>query len=172
MSDPSRPTIRIDEATPADAPVLLALIRALAEYEKLAHEVRATEEGLRETLFAENSHVHALIARDGDVPIGFAVYFFNYSTFLARPGLYLEDLFVVPERRGEGAGRLLLERLARIALERGCARMQWSVLDWNEPARGFYRSLGAAPLTGWSLFRLTGDPLRRLGGMDDPELPR
>jgi GNAT superfamily N-acetyltransferase len=167
MSDTPTGSVRIDRATPADVPTLHALIRELAEYERLGHEVKGTEDDLRSTLFADNSHVHAVIAREGDRPIGFALYFFNYSTFLARPGLYLEDLFVVPDQRGRGAGKLLLQQLAKIALERGCGRMEWSVLDWNEPAKGFYHSLGAVPLDGWTVFRLTGDPLRKLGA-DSP----
>jgi GNAT superfamily N-acetyltransferase len=158
-----KPEFRIERATEADAPLILRLIRGLAEYEKLAHEVTVTEAGLRETLFGARPAAEVIIAYTGDTPVGFALFFPNYSTFLGKPGLYLEDLFVLPEWRGHGFGRGLLTHLATLAVERGCGRFEWSVLDWNEPAIGFYKSLGATLMDGWSIFRLTGDALRRLG---------
>jgi GNAT superfamily N-acetyltransferase len=157
-------TLRIVPATEADAPLILRLISALAEYERLAHQVVATEAALRETLFGETAAAEVVIAYVDDVPAGFALWFHNYSTFLARRGLYLEDLFVLPEWRGHGVGRALLSHLAGIAVERGCGRMEWSVLDWNEQAIGFYRKLGATVLEDWRICRLTGDTLAALGG--------
>ncbi len=156
MSSPIRP------ARPADVPAILDLIRALAAYEKLSHEVVATEDRLRQSLFpadgrAAEAHC-ALVEVDGR-PAGFALYFFNYSTFLARPGLYLEDLFVRPEHRGRGLGKALLLHLAKLANQRGCGRMEWTVLDWNTPAIAFYESLGAKRMREWQLCRLTGDAL-------------
>lgn len=146
-------------ATPADVPLILRFIGELANYEKLGHEVVATEEALRRTLFAETPAAHVVLAEAHGAPAGFALYFFNYSTFLAQPGLYLEDLFVRPEFRGAGIGRALLLHLAKIANARGCGRMEWAVLDWNEPAKGFYRKLGAVPLDDWRVMRLTGAAL-------------
>jgi GNAT superfamily N-acetyltransferase len=157
-----KPEFRIERATEADAPLILRLIRGLAEYEKLAHEVTVTEAGLRETLFGARPAAEVIIAYTGDTPVGFALFFPNYSTFLGKPGLYLEDLFVLPEWRGHGFGRGLLTHLAALAVEHGCGRFEWSVLDWNEPAIGFYESLGATLMDGWSIFRLTGDALSRL----------
>jgi GNAT superfamily N-acetyltransferase len=156
--------LRIEPATVRDVPVLLRLIRALAEYERLTDSVVATEISLAESLFGDEPHAKALIARAGADAVGFALWFHNYSTFLGRPGLYLEDLFVVPEWRGRGVGRALLTHLARIAVDRGCGRMEWSVLDWNETAIRFYRSLGAAPMDEWTVYRLTGADLERLAG--------
>jgi GNAT superfamily N-acetyltransferase len=153
--------VRIRPAEEADTGLLLGLIRQLAEYERLLDAVVADEETLRRTLFAER-RAEALVAEVDGEAAGFALFFHNYSTFLARPGLYLEDLFVLPAMRGRGIGRALLARLAAIALERGCGRMEWAVLDWNESAIGFYRALGAAPLADWTVFRLTGEPLARL----------
>jgi GNAT superfamily N-acetyltransferase len=138
------------------------LIRALAEYERLVDEVVATEATLRESLFGDPPGAEVAIARAGLEPVGFAVWFHNYSTFLGRRGLYLEDLFVVPPWRGRGVGRELLEYVARMAVDRGCGRMEWSVLDWNEPAIGFYRRLGARSMDDWTVHRLTGDALTRL----------
>lgn len=158
-------TIRIEPATAADVPLILMFIRELAEYERLSHEVVATEDGLRSHLFGERRVAEVLLAYDGEHPVGFALYFPNYSTFLGKPGLYLEDLFVRPDARGRGVGRLLLERLARITLERGWGRLEWRVLDWNSPAIGFYRKLGAEPLEDWTVFRVTGSALRRLAGV-------
>jgi GNAT superfamily N-acetyltransferase len=149
-------------ATPADAPLLVELIRGLAEYERLAHECVATEERVRETLFGAAPQAEVVLAFLDDEAAGFALFFQNYSTFLARRGIYLEDLFVFPRFRARGVGKALLRHLARIALERDCGRFEWSVLDWNESAIGFYRSLGAVPMDGWTTFRLTGEALRRL----------
>lgn len=153
-------------ATPSDVPELLALIRELAEYERLTGEVVATEERIGESLFGERPRAEAVLARVGSEVAGFALYFHNYSTFLARPGLYLEDLFVRPQWRGRGIGRALLARLACIALERGCARFEWAVLDWNADAIGFYESLGAQPMKEWTVYRMTGDALARLAAAD------
>jgi GNAT superfamily N-acetyltransferase len=187
------PEIRIEPATAADAPVLLELIRGLAEYEKMTAECVATEAALRESLFGARPAAEAVVAWAAGAaapaggggaaaaaaappgprtPVGFALYFHNYSTFLARRGLYLEDLFVRPEWRGRGIGKRLLAHVARVAGERGCARLEWSVLDWNEPALRFYRALGAAALDGWTVHRLVGDPLARLAAAAGPAPPR
>ena len=149
----------IRSATPADVPIILGFIRDLAVYERLAHEVVATDAALQSTLFGSPPAAHVVIAEVGGAPAGFALYFFNYSTFLARPGLYLEDLFVKPEFRGAGTGKALLLHLAKIANARGCGRMEWSVLDWNEPAIKFYESLGAKRMKEWQICRLTGPAL-------------
>jgi GNAT superfamily N-acetyltransferase len=143
-------------------PTILALIKGLAEYERLTHEVRATQAALRRHGFGPRPYFETLICSRGPTPVGFALYFFTYSTFMARPSLYLEDLFVRPEERGRGAGRALLRELARIAMRRGCGRMEWTVLDWNAPSIGFYERLGAELKREWILTRLTGEPLRRL----------
>jgi len=145
---------------------ILALIRELAEYERLSHMVSATEEGLRDTLFGERPAAEVLLAEVAGDAVGFALFFPNYSTFLGRGGIYLEDLYVQPAFRGRGLGRALLVRLAALARERGAGRLEWSVLDWNEPAIGFYRNLGAEPLDGWTTFRLSGDALARLADGD------
>ncbi|HEY4300710.1 MAG TPA: GNAT family N-acetyltransferase [Candidatus Didemnitutus sp.] len=144
-----------------DAPLILEFIRGLAEYEKLLDECEATVSQLQRTLFPETGApaAHCVLAFEGDRPAGFAIYFFNYSTFLAKPGLYLEDLFVLPECRGRGIGKALLLHLARQANERGCGRMEWSVLDWNQPAIDFYESLGARRMREWQICRLTGPAL-------------
>lgn len=147
---------------PRDAPIILRLIRGLAEYERLAHQVEATIGRIRHHGFGRRRYFETLICRRPGRAVGFALYFFTYSTFLARPSLYLEDLFVLPEERGSGAGRALLAALARIAVRRGCGRMEWTVLDWNRPAIGFYRRLGANLRKEWILTRLTGAPLKRL----------
>jgi GNAT superfamily N-acetyltransferase len=160
----SETSIRIERATERDVPLILELIQGLAVYEKLAHEVTATEAGLRETLFGARPAADVIIAYAGDAPAGFALFFPNYSTFLGKPGLYLEDLFVRPEYRGQGLGLALMKRLAQIAVERGCGRFEWSVLDWNEPAIGFYESLGAKLMDGWSIVRVNGDALTALAG--------
>lgn len=162
-------TIRSAEAT--DLPLILELIQQLAEYEKLRHECVATEEGLRASLFGPIPAAEVLIAEFGGKPAGFALYFHNYSTFLAQRGLWLEDLFVRPEYRGAGIGRALLARLAMLALQRNCGRLEWNVLDWNVSAIGFYRSLGAVPMNEWTTYRVTGDALSRLSGPRpvDPE---
>ena len=149
-------------ATPADVPIILACIRGLAEYERLAHEVVATEELLRESLFGERPAAEVILAFDGDEPAGFALFFHNYSTFLARRGVYLEDLFVFPRFRGRGLGRTLLARLAQLTIERGCGRLEWAVLDWNVDAIRFYHSVGAQSMTDWTVNRVTGDALRSL----------
>jgi len=152
----------IRAATEADIPVILGLIRDLAEYERAPDAVVATEPGLRDVLFGEKRSAEVLLALEEGAPVGFAVYFFNFSTWLGRPGLYLEDLFVRPEKRGKAYGRALLVRLAQIAHDRGCGRMEWAVLDWNEPAIQFYRKLGAQPMDEWTVFRLTEEGIARL----------
>ncbi|MBS0399533.1 MAG: GNAT family N-acetyltransferase [Proteobacteria bacterium] len=154
--------LEIRPAQPADIPLVLALIHGLAEYEKLGHEVVATEEKLRQSLFGDRPSAEALIARYKGSPAGFALYFHNFSTFLGQPGLYLEDLFVKPEFRGHGIGQAILVHLAALALERGCGRFEWAVLDWNRPARDFYESLGAKPMTDWIIHRVSGEALIRL----------
>ena len=145
-----------------DVPLILGFIRALAEYEHLAHQVEATEEILRENLFGSRRTAETILAYWGDEPVGFAVFFHNFSTFLGRPGIYLEDLFVKPEMRGRGFGKRLLVHIAKLAKQRGCGRFEWSVLDWNEPSIQFYKKLGAIPLSDWTTFRVTGDALTRL----------
>lgn len=156
------PALTVRPATARDARVVLQLIRGLAEYERLAHTVTATTAAIRRHGFGRRRYFETLICRRGRRPVGFALYFFTYSTFVGRPTLYLEDLFVLPEERGRGAGRALLRALARVALRRGCGRMEWTVLDWNRPAIRFYRRLGATLRREWILTRLTGAPLRRL----------
>jgi GNAT superfamily N-acetyltransferase len=161
------PTVEIRPAAPGDLPLILQFIRELADYEKLAGEVEATEAGLAKTLFPEGgapASAHVLIGAVGGKPAGFAVYFFNYSTFLAKPGLYLEDLYVRPESRGNGLGKALLFHLAGIARERDCGRMEWAALDWNKPAIGFYEGLGAVRLEEWTIFRLAGPKLDAMRG--------
>jgi len=159
---PSSLTIR--RGTRRDIPTILALVRGLAEYERLLHECVATPARLRRDGFGRRPYFQTLICRRGGRPIGFALYFFTYSTFLARPTLYLEDLFVLPAERGRGAGLALLSALARLAVRRGCGRMEWTVLDWNRTAMRFYRALGAGFRTEWVLTRLTGTALARLAG--------
>jgi GNAT superfamily N-acetyltransferase len=154
---------KLRSAVRADVPEILRLIQALAAYEKLSHEVVATEAALAETLFGARPTAEVLLAEEGGRAVGFALFFQNYSTFLAKPGIYLEDLFVEPEFRGKGLGKQLLQAIARLAVERGCGRFEWAVLDWNEPAIGFYRSLGARPMTDWKVMRLTGEALQKLG---------
>jgi len=157
-----RRALVIRRGTERDVPTILKLIRGLAEYERLAHEVEATRARVRAHGFGRRRYFETIICRRGGTPVGFALYFFTYSTFLARPTLYLEDLFVLPEERGTGAGKALLRALARIAVRRGCGRLEWAVLDWNRPAIGFYKRLGAKLRRQWILTRLTGAPLRRL----------
>jgi GNAT superfamily N-acetyltransferase len=153
-------TIRAARTT--DIPVILQLIRDLATYERAPNEVTATEAQLLDVLFGEKPAAEVLLAFAGDAPVGFAVFFHNFSTWLGRRGLYLEDLFVKPEKRGKGYGRALLARLGKIARDRGCGRMEWAVLNWNEPAIKFYRALGAKPLDEWTVYRLTGDGINAL----------
>ena len=157
----------IRHATVADVPLILDFIRRLAEYEKLSHLVVASEELLSQEMFGPRSHVEVLLGFEGEQPVGFAVYFHNFSTFLGRKGIWLEDLFVLPEARGRGYGKRLLLALARIAAERNCGRFEWAVLDWNQPSIDFYQSLGAVPLDDWTIFRVTGDALRKLADMAD-----
>lgn len=154
----------IRPATPADVPLLLDLIRELAEYERLAHEARGRAEDLEAHLFGPRPYAEALVAEADGRPAGFALFFHNYSTFHCRPGLYLEDLFVRPAFRGRGLGRRLMAHLARLAVERGCARFEWSVLDWNEPAIRFYQAMGASVLPDWRICRVTGEALEQLAG--------
>jgi GNAT superfamily N-acetyltransferase len=154
--------LQIRDSVIEDVPVILRLIRDLAAYERAPNDVVATEDGLREVLFGSDPSAKVLLAFEEAEPVGFAVYFFNFSTWLGRPGLYLEDLFVKPETRGRGYGRALLVHLAQIARKRGCGRMEWAVLNWNEPAIQFYRKLGAAPNEEWRIFRLTSDGIDRL----------
>jgi GNAT superfamily N-acetyltransferase len=154
--------ITIRPAVESDVPLIHAFISELADYERLAHEFAATQERLRSTLFGARPAAEVLIASFDDAPAGFALFFQNYSTFLAQPGIYLEDLFVRPAFRGKGLGRALLARLASVARERECGRVEWIVLDWNESAINFYKSLGAKPMSDWHVFRLTGDAMRNL----------
>lgn len=162
MTQDSLP-LRLREATAADVPQILAFIRQLAEYERLAHEVKAGEAELRAHLFGARPAAEVLLAEWRGEPAGFALYFTTFSTFLGRPGFWLEDLFVPPERRGLGIGRALLTGLAREAQARGHGRVEWAVLDWNEPAKGFYERLGARKLEEWRTWRLTGPALDKLG---------
>jgi GNAT superfamily N-acetyltransferase len=154
----------IRPACPEDVPAILSLIRALARYEKLEHEVVGTEADLREHLFGAHPRAEVALVEDGGDIAAFALFFHNYSTFLCKPGLYLEDLFVLPDHRRKGYGKALLGHLARVAVERGCGRFEWAVLDWNEPAIAFYRSLGAKMQEDWRIFRVTGEALERLAG--------
>ena len=154
--------IRIDPATERDVPVLLRLIKGLAEYERLASKVVATEESLHAAFFGPRAVAEAILARAGAEPVGSAVYFLTLSTFAGRTNLYLEDLYVEPQWRRRGVGRKLLARVARIAVERGCGQMSWSVLGWNEPALNFYRAFGAEPVTEWVAYKLTGEAFQRL----------
>lgn len=148
--------------TPADVPVLFSLIQALADYEKLAHAVTGNAEALQEDLFGTRPYVEAIIVEYAGQAVGFALFFNNYSTFLTQPGIYLEDLFVLPEYRRQGIGKVMLTYLANLAVERGCGRLEWSVLDWNEPAIAFYRRMGASILDDWRICRVTGDSLTKL----------
>ena len=154
--------IRIEPASEADVPLILKFIRDLAEYEKLSHLVVATEDHIREHVFGPNSVAEVLLAYWDGRPVGFALFFRNFSTFLGQAGIYLEDLFVEPRHRGKGIGKALLKRLAEIAIERGYGRLEWAVLDWNTPSIEFYRSLGAVPMDEWNVYRLTGEALTRL----------
>jgi len=155
-------SITIRGAVPGDAPLIYGFICALAEYEKLRHEVRASPEGLAARLFGPRAYAVVLIAEAGGTPVGFALFFHNFSTFEGKPGIYLEDLYVEPEARGLGAGRALLARLAALAVERDCARLEWSVLDWNAPSIAFYESLGAKAMDEWTIYRLDGAALAQM----------
>lgn len=164
---PTNPSsIEIRPARVDDVPLILRFIRELAVYEKAEHEVVATEAALRRSLFAEDPHAHALVCRVGGEDAGFALYFFNYSTWQGRQGLYLEDLYVSPAYRNAGAGKALLHHLARIAVARNCGRFEWSVLDWNAPAIAFYQSIGAIPMDEWVRYRLAGDALAKFAAGD------
>jgi GNAT superfamily N-acetyltransferase len=156
-------TLVIRPGVRADVPLIAELIRGLARYEKLEHEVTMTEERLAANLFGPHHYAETLIAEAEGSPVGFALFFHNFSTFLAQPAIYLEDLFVVPEHRARGIGRALLKELARLAVERECGRLEWSVLDWNREAIGFYERLGARPNSEWTVYRLTGEALSALG---------
>ena len=158
------PAFILRDALREDVPAIVGLIQDLALYERQPEDCHADPALLEKHLFGPRPYAEAIVAEAGSELIGFALFFHNYSTWLTRPGLYLEDLYVKPERRGLGAGKALLERLARIAVSRGCGRMEWSVLTWNEPAIGFYKALGAVPMDGWRTYRLTGDALTALGG--------
>ena len=159
----------ISSAIPADVAAILRFVRELAEYEREPNGVVATDELIRAALFDEAHVAHCLMASLDGAPVGFAVYFFNFSTWLGRPGLYVEDLYVTPSARRTGIGRALLVELARIAIARKCGRMEWSVLDWNEPAIEFYRALGARPQSGWTVYRLTGSALEAVASRASPE---
>jgi GNAT superfamily N-acetyltransferase len=156
-------TLVIRAAEPKDVPVMAELIRQLARFEKLEHEVVLTEDLVMEGLFGARPYAEARIAEEDGQPIGFALFFHTFSTFLARPGLYLEDLFVLPQHRGRGVGRALLAHLARVAAERGCGRLEWAVLNWNSEAIRLYERLGAHPNSEWTVYRLTGEALATLG---------
>jgi GNAT superfamily N-acetyltransferase len=154
--------VRIVPARSQDVSIILSLIKALADYERMSDEVVATEEGLRAWLFGDHPAAEVVLAYGGETVVGFALFFHNFSTFLGRPGLYLEDLFVIPEWRGRGIGRMLMAHLAEVALQRGCGRMEWSVLDWNESAIAFYQRMGARVMNEWRLCRLTGESLAKV----------
>jgi len=156
-------SFRIEAARPQDAPILHKLVRGLAEYEKLLHQAVGTEAQLQKELFGANPVIESVIGWEDDRAVGFALFFHNFSTFLARRGLYLEDLFVLPDARGRGYGKALIRHLAQLALARECGRFEWAVLDWNQPAIDFYRALGADLLPDWRICRLTGDALKRFG---------
>ena len=157
-------SIAIRPARVEDVPTIAALIRGLAVYEKLEHEVKMTEEKVRDSMFGLRPYAEAILAEEDGQAVGFALFFHNYSTFLAQPGLYLEDLFVLESHRGKGVGKALLAQLARIAVDRQCGRLEWAVLDWNVDAIGFYEKLGAKPNSEWTVYRLAGESLTRLAG--------
>jgi GNAT superfamily N-acetyltransferase len=160
-------TIQIERATPADMPVILELIRELAEFERLLDQVTATPAQIHDGLFGSRPSAEVVIARINAEVAGFALYFHNFSTFLAKPGIYLEDLYVRQKFRGQGCGEALLRHLARVAVERGCGRFEWSVLDWNQRAIDFYKSLGAVPMDEWTMYRVTGEALVKLGAEEN-----
>lgn len=158
-------------AEEADVPVIMNFIRELAEYEKLLHEVVADEAQIQKTLFGEKAYAEVILAIEDDVPVGFALFFHNYSTFLGKPGIYLEDLYVTPAARGKGYGKSLMQKLAQMALERDCGRLEWWVLDWNKPSIDFYKSIGAIPMDEWTVFRVTGSALSQLAETDKVAVP-
>ena len=162
MIDTANPDFKLRFATVHDVPLILSFIKQLADYEKLSHEVVATEDILRETLFGERKGAEVIIGEYKKEAVGFALFFHNFSTFLGRPGLYLEDLYIKPEMRGKDLGKIMLSYLAHLAKERGCGRLEWWVLDWNEPSINFYKSLGATAMDEWTVFRLTGETLETL----------
>jgi GNAT superfamily N-acetyltransferase len=171
MSDETR-EVRIVPAVAADAEEILGFIRALAVYEKLEHEVTTDAETLRRSLFGPKAHAEVLFLEEGEKKVGFALFFHSFSTFMGLPGIYLEDLFVRPEARGRGYGKKLLAHLARLAVERGCGRLEWSVLDWNRPAIDFYLKLGAQPMAEWTVHRLTGEQLAAVAALAPPAAAR
>lgn len=154
--------LRIEPATDRDIPLILEFVRGLAEYEKHLDRVEATEDRIRKTLFGAEPAAQVVFAYDNDTPVGYAIFFYTYSSFVGLPGVYLEDLFVKPEARGKSVGHELLRYLARVAKEKGCSRIEWAVLNWNEPAIGFYKKLGAVPMDEWDVYRLSGNELDRL----------
>ncbi len=159
LSKTSIPNFEIYKAESGDESTILSFINSLAKYEKLSHEVVATDEDLKEHLFGPNKVAEVIMGKSGDTVVGFALFFHNFSTFLGRPGIYLEDLFVLEEQRGKGFGKSILTYLAKLAVERNCGRLEWSVLDWNEPAIDFYKSLGAKTMDGWLINRVSGESL-------------
>jgi GNAT superfamily N-acetyltransferase len=163
-------TTAIRNATEADVPEILSFVRALAAYERAPDAVKATEDDLRAHGFGPNPFFQCIIAEYDGRPAGFAFYFFDYSTWIGRPGIYLEDIFVYPEFRGHGIGKALLQRVAAVAVEKGCARIKWEVLDWNTPAIDFYTAMGAEPMDTWRTMRVTGENLVRLAGLSDEPL--
>ena len=160
----------IRPATVEDVSEILVFINELAEYEELSHEVVADETSLKETLFGEKAYAEVLLAFENETAVGFALFFHNYSTFLAKPGIYLEDLYVKLEHRGKGYGMQLLQKVASLAVERSCGRLEWSVLNWNEPSIQFYEALGAQPMDEWTVYRLTGDTLYNVAGVEKPDV--
>ena len=164
----SAPACTIRFGQPDDVPTIFSLIKGLAEYERLSDSVVGTEDLLRDHLFGKRPYAEVLLAEAAGRAVGFALYFYNYSTFLTRPGIYLEDLFVLPDERGHGYGKALLTALGRLAVERGCGRLEWSVLDWNEPSIQFYRSLGAVGMDEWTINRVTGEALENLASLGPP----
>lgn len=158
--------VHLRPASIEDVPVILQFIRELAEYERMLDQVVATEEMLREALFGPRPVAEVILCHEGEAAVGFALFFHNFSTFLGKPGIYLEDLFVRPAYRGKGYGKMLLQALARLCVERDCARLEWAVLDWNTPSIEFYKSLGAVPMNEWTVFRLTEDKIAKLSEMN------
>lgn len=167
MIDTKNPDLKIKPAGEADVPLILSMIRGIAEYEKLLHEVVATEDVLRNSLFGKHKYAEVIIAYYKNEPAAFALFFHNFSTFIGRPGIYLEDLFVKPELRGKGIGEILLTYLGKLAIERNCGRIEWSVLDWNEPAIKFYEKLGARAMDEWTVFRVNGESMQKLADQFD-----